>query len=58
MKDRVRAVGFYAKGETQWRAILRDTLAGILQLNPRAFVMAVTFANHNLCSYASIVTIL
>ena len=35
MKDRVRAVGFYAKGETQWRAILRDTLAGILQLNPR-----------------------
>ena len=34
MKDRVRAVGFYARGETHWRAILRDTLAGSLRLGP------------------------
>jgi hypothetical protein len=36
VKDRVRAVGFYARGETQWRAILRDTVAGILGLNPNS----------------------
>jgi len=34
VKDRIRAVGFYARGETQWRAILRDTFAGALKLNP------------------------
>jgi hypothetical protein len=34
MKERIRAVGFYARGETQWKAILRDTLAGGLGLGP------------------------
>ena len=32
MKERIRAVGFYARGETRWRSILRDTLAGGLGL--------------------------
>lgn len=34
MNERIRAVGFYARGETQWRAVLRDTLAGGLGLGP------------------------
>lgn len=35
MKERIRAVGFYARGETRWKAVLRDTLAGGFGLGPQ-----------------------
>jgi len=34
VQDRLKAVGFYAKGETHWRALLRDTVAGALGIRP------------------------
>jgi hypothetical protein len=34
MKERIRAVGFYARGETRFRSVCRDTLAGSLGLQP------------------------
>ena len=34
MQDPVKTIGFYAKGETHWRAMLRDTVAGALGIRP------------------------
>lgn len=34
MKERVRAIGFYAKGETHWKSVVADTVAGLFHITP------------------------
>ncbi len=34
MKDRVKAIGFYARGETHWKSVCADTVAGIFRITP------------------------
>lgn len=34
MKDRVKAIGFYAKGESHWKSVLADTVAGLFRMTP------------------------
>lgn len=36
VRERIQVVGFYARGETNWRAIIRDTLAGVLRVRPES----------------------
>ncbi|MGH2396993.1 MAG: glycosyltransferase family protein [bacterium] len=33
-RERVRTIGFYAKGESHWRRLLADTIAGAFRLTP------------------------
>ncbi|HET9961553.1 MAG TPA: glycosyltransferase [Nitrospiraceae bacterium] len=41
MIDRLPAVGFYARGETQWRSLLRDTAAALFGVGPESIPAAV-----------------
>jgi hypothetical protein len=34
MKDRIKAIGFYARGETHWRSVCADTVAGLFNIAP------------------------
>lgn len=34
MKNRVKAIGFYAKGETHWKSVVADTVAGLFNITP------------------------